>query len=626
MSVSRIPVQARPTPIKGESAPQVRTEAGVKPQEISAAQKLQSAVTVDVLDAFLKARAGKPVVERGLLPSLQRLMGSKPAPSSEAVAMQKSLGAAITSLGAIYADGLVTEGELSSLHQARGQLRAVLGLADPAVLNMLPKDVREKLQNNLLDPLAVLDKAAGRRADRVFVQVQQRDEPALRERLGQEPVYRHVDVKGLQSAGIPAFGIQRYAPGDLVCVPRSDGSFQKGVVVENTGKDLRVETIDNKSGGFALKTLSAADVAAANPLKIGDYLELPGVKLWVTGTGPQGVQGRMLDSSGTPKSIDAARIAQLSVAASTQGHQAPITQPQSKPTASSSASAAAVSSIGPRSSRTSLDLVLDTVWKERPKFLAGQLSVYSDVYNAVLESNVLTQPKGKFLADIAGVAASRPKGHTSNTQGFGGSGDGITPMVDAWKAGQMPTEGQFSAKRLEGTFFRFERGPQWQPETIKQRVYLNAAADRATSVMKFVVQQIIDNPQKFPGVEMAKLSGPGAVGGRCENIVIYTSGDEASKRVLDAVAAYQAQHASHFMIGVPAFTEQVSPGVATGDEPAIGGGQMSFGSLRAGVIESALKEADKNGLDRAGFGRLVDEKLRRSQVDPSRPHKNLGVS
>ena len=608
-----------------------------------AAQKLQSAVTVDVLDAFLKARAGKPVVERGLLPSLQRLMGSKPAaPSSEAVALHKQLGATIASLGAIYADGLVTEGELSSLHQARGQLRAVLGLADPAVLNMLPKDVREKLQNNLLEPLAVLDQAASRRADRVFVQVQQRDEPALRERLSEQPVYRHVDVKGLQQAGVAPFGLQRYQPGDLVCVPRSDGSFQKGVVTENQGHQLRIETIDHKSGGFALKTLSAAEVAGANPLKIGDYLELPGLKLWVSGVGSHGVQGTVVDSTGQPKPVDGARIAQLAVAA--LGGHAPVQQPkpgtgssgptqpkqQPKPgpgnvsSSSSSSAAAAVGAV--RSSRTSLDQVLDTVWGQRADFLAGKKNVYSDVYNAVVEKNLLTQPKERFLTDIAGIAAARPAGFTSNTQGFGGAGDGISSMVGAWKAGQMPEAGPFSAKKLEGTFFRFERGPQWQPDKIQQRVYLNAAADSATTVMKFVVQQIIDNPQQFPGVEMAKLSGPGAVGGRCENIVMYTTGDEATKRVLDAVAGYKAQHPQHFMYGVPAFTEQVSPGVATGDEPAIGGGQMSFGSLRAGVIEAALKEADSKGLDRQGFGRLVDDKLRRSQVDPQRPHKNASAA
>ena len=87
-------------------------------------------------------------------------------------------------------------------------------------------------------------------------------------------------------------------------------------------------------------------------------------------------------------------------------------------------------------------------------------------------------------------------------------------------------------------------------------------------------------------VSTTKPRSPNA-SGRSENIVIYTHGDDASQRVLEAIAGYKAKNPSHFMTGVPAFTEQVAPGVATGDEPAVGGGQMSFGSLRAQVIESA---------------------------------------
>jgi hypothetical protein len=62
--------------------------------------------------------------------------------------------------------------------------------------------------------------------------------------------------------------------------------------------------------------------------------------------------------------------------------------------------------------------------------------------------------------------------------------------------------------------------------------------------------------------------------------------------------------------------------VATGDEPAVGGGQLSFGSLRADVIESALSKAK----DRAHFGALVDDGLKRMGVDPKQPHRNLQVS
>lgn len=670
MSVGRLQTQnfqKPPTPVKGEAAPQVSTPAGTaNVAEQTAAQKIQQVVQgvgVDVLDAFLKARQGKPP-ERGLLPSLARLFAGAPAPSAEALQLQSKLSASMQSLGAIYADGLVTEGELTHLHAARSQIRSVLQLADPAVLQMLPKDVREKLQNNLLEPLSVLEQAAGRRANRVYAQVQQRDDGALRERLAEQPTYRHLDVNALKQTNTAAFALSRYTPGDHVAVPRSDGSVQKGVVVGHENGALRVEVLDPQTGALALKNLTQADVARANPLKIGDYLELPGLKLWITDAGPGGVKGKVQNTNGHVSDVDAGKIAQLAISAFSQTQPLPqqtfhgltnmkpqytkaVTQalatPQSAQSAqsarsslegaqpmqaaSSASSVAASSSVSTvRSSRASLEQALDYVWNNQADFAGGKKSVYSDVYNAVVEKNVLTQTKGAFLADLGRLAASRPAGYTSNAQAFGGSGDAISGAVDAWKSGQLPSMGPISTSRLEKTFFRFERGPQWQPEKISQRIYLNAAANHATSVMKFVVQQILDNPQKFPGVEMTKLSGPGAVSERSENIVIYTHGDEASKRVLEAIAGYKAANPSHFMNGVPCFTEQVSGGVATGDEPAIGGGQVSFGSLRADIIEGALTTARHQGLDRAGFGRLVDEGLKRSQIDPSRPHKNLVVS
>jgi hypothetical protein len=659
MSIHRLATATFPerpaTPVLGQVVPQAATQAGVKPAEQQAAQKLRAAVSVHDLDAFLQARAGRAPADRGLVPGLMKLLGAKaPAapPSEQAVELHRRLGEAVTTLGAIYADGLVTEGELTQLQQARGKLRAVLGLAEPAVLDLLPKDVRERVQNQLLEPLAVLDQAATRRADRVFAQVTERDEAALRERLTEAPVFRHVDTRALLQAGHTPFSLGRYQPGDFVGVPRSDGSVDKGVVV---GRDdhppgLRVEVLDRRSDSLGLKTLSPAEVAQANPLKIGDYLEAPGMKLWVTGVGPGGVTGTVQDARGQVRTVDAAFVARIAVdvaRASSSSASSSASSSSSTSVSSSSSSrpggpgratgpnAGPLGSVGHvgnvgkgsnvggvRSSRQSLEQALDVVWRDKAAFLSGQKNVYSDVYNAVGAANPLTRSKGAFLDDIAGLAQGRPAGSVSNTQSFGGAGDSIGDVVTAWKDGSMPATGMFGRDKLESTFFRFER-PQWQPDQIRQRVYLNAAADRATDVMAFVVRQIVDDPTRFPGVEMAKLSGPGAVGDRSENIVLYTRDDDATRRVLDAVARYRATHADHFRTDTPAFTETIAPGVATGDEPAVGGGRLSFGSLRAQVIGAALQKSEQQGLDRAGFGRLVDEGLRAMQVDPARPHRNL---
>jgi hypothetical protein len=594
-----------PSPVRGQQAPAVVTPAGVKPAEVDAAKKVSSQVDVAVLDAFLKARAGETPKQKGLVPGLMGLLGVAPkeAPSKEALALQQRLSGAVQSLGQIYADDLVTEGEMHELHRARGQLHAVLGLASPQVLMNLPKDVRERVQNQLLEPLQVLVDAADRRADRVYSQLQARDEPALRARLQEPPTFRHVDLAGLARAQLTPFALQRYQPGDFVAVPRSDGSVDKGVVVGHAGGELQVEVLDRRTNALGLKSLTAAEVAKANPLKVGDYLEAPGLKLWVTDVGPGGVVGTVQDARGQVRPVDSDVVARIAVEAT------------------AAAATKAVEAPAVRTSRQSLDAALDVVWQQKDAFLSGQKNVYSAVYNAVVDKNVLTVPKAAFLDGLAAIARGRPAGSVSNTQGFGGSGDAISSAVQAWKSGQLPAEGRFSASSFEKTFFRFER-ENWQPDQIRQRVYLNTAADHAPEVMRFVVQQIVDNPARFPGVEMAKLSGPGAVGDRSENIVLYTTGDDASRRVKDAIAQYQAMHPRHFMRETPAFTEAIAPGVATGDEPAVGGGRLSFGSLRADVIEAALPKAR----DRAHLGVLVDEGLRRMGVDPQQPHKNLQVS
>ena len=76
---------------------------------------------------------------------------------------------------------------------------------------------------------------------------------------------------------------------DLVAVPRSDGRSTLGVVVDKDAQgQLRVEMIDEATDRFALKTLSAGQLLAANPIKIGDYLEIDDKQIWVKGVGRDG--------------------------------------------------------------------------------------------------------------------------------------------------------------------------------------------------------------------------------------------------------------------------------------------------------------------------------------------------
>lgn len=287
--MSPMPVGPKvPSPVRGQVTPLAVTQGAKQAAELQAEQKLQRVDLRDV-DLFLAQRAGTSH-KSGLLPSLRALLGGKPAASqsNETRALQGKLADAVATLTRVYADGLVTEAELSALQHARSRLSSVLALQDPAILQLLPKDVRERLQVQLFEPAQVLLDAATRRSGRVLQQVTARDEAALLERLARpEPSYQPFAPTSVAQGGPAPASLDRYRPGDLVAVPRSDGSVSLGVVTGRDPDGLRVEVQDGR-GRLALKTLDAAEVAQANPFKIGDVLDFNGGRAWVTGLGKHG--------------------------------------------------------------------------------------------------------------------------------------------------------------------------------------------------------------------------------------------------------------------------------------------------------------------------------------------------
>jgi hypothetical protein len=296
------------SPIHGPTV-ELKTAGTPKPEEAVAVNKLGHVSEAD-LDVFLTARAqrqrGLDATRRGVFGAVEKLL-SKPKPvESQAKAahtLKQNIHSTLASLGAIYSDGFVSESEMGSLRAARNRLLGVMKLADPDVLQMLPRDVRERIEVLLLEPLGVITAAATRRNDRIFDEVMKRDEPALRQRLKAPVEYKALDVDVLARAGIPFDAAARYVPGDLVAVPRSDGSFSRGVVTANRGPSLSVEML-TADGQFAQKDITAQDLSAANPLKIGDTLETQQGRLWVSGSDDKGLYG-FLDSPQGRVRIDA---------------------------------------------------------------------------------------------------------------------------------------------------------------------------------------------------------------------------------------------------------------------------------------------------------------------------------
>lgn len=263
------------------------------------------------------------------------------------------------------------------------------------------------------------------------------------------------------------------------------------------------------------------------------------------------------------------------------------------------------------SSAQSLDSLLGEVWSKRE---AGQSVSSNDIYrmyNAATETNQLSRTAGSYLEDISDIAASRPAGARSSLQNY---------PVDVAQAAKAYAEVPGAAGRISKDFFRFESSSfdsMLNNNLITNRVYVNAAADTAPDLMKFVVQDLIDSGQ-YPGVAMAKVSGPGAVGARSENIVIYANAQDA-QRVADALAQQQALHPEWFMNETPLMTQRLAPGIAAGEEPLNVGGAASFGSIRSDAIANAARRATTE----QEFRDLVANAFRRVGVDPLNPHLNL---
>ena len=172
-------------------------------------------------------------------------------------------------------------------------------------------------------------------------------------------------------------------------------------------------------------------------------------------------------------------------------------------------------------------------------------------------------------------------------------------------------------------FNRFERANCKHAE-IRERIFICARADFALDIFKFLVRDILDQPEKFPGVEMAKIANPPALSNRIDNIVICTTGTEATERVLKVLETYHKTHSHHFMNDFPKMTEGKLPGVSVAEEPmSPWRGQESFASLRIKAMTDAMLQTKQEGKDKEFYIQLVDKKLREAGVDPQNPHRNL---
>ncbi len=274
--------------------PQLAVADGVaKPKEKAAMAEVTALLKPGDVDEFLKARAA--LKGRGLLPSMSALLDKAPKTSEQGTqAIQTQLNKAVGELAEVYRDGLVTENELDLLGRAGQRLDHIAALFEPAIMNMLPRDVRERLQNDLVPAIHTLRIAAEDRGGDV-VEGMRKNLEWVKEHP--EPEYGWLDLGALAQHGGSIAGLDRYAPGDLLSVPRSDGSASLGVV-QSVGAGALVAEFLDVDGSVNTKNLAAAQVVEANPLKIGDCIDTPEGRVWVTGSGPGGLTGTRREEGG----------------------------------------------------------------------------------------------------------------------------------------------------------------------------------------------------------------------------------------------------------------------------------------------------------------------------------------
>ncbi len=259
----------------GSTRPQVQTPALVSTTQSQAAQQVvvtqHSPVAERDLDAFLLARA--QVKGAASLPaSLQALLGAPARGAAKIV--QHGLSTAVQELQAIYADGRVTEDERMALQRVHSRFEAIAALADPDVANMLPRDVRERLQQQLFGPVQTLLDATAVQQRALFDGIVVRDEASLRARLS-EPV------------NFAARGSTSWAVGDRVMIRRSHGGLSEGVLhSEQPNQHWSVAFVDN--GQFALKDIAITTLQHENAYKIGDHWSHNDCDVWVEGCDANG--------------------------------------------------------------------------------------------------------------------------------------------------------------------------------------------------------------------------------------------------------------------------------------------------------------------------------------------------
>jgi hypothetical protein len=280
LKIPHAPASSSKSPVRGEQVAELQQP--LTQQSRADVGKLKDAVR-DVFSAENLRTPGSfaanlPPSLKALLTPIPKSTGPRPDPSV--------VEATVESVARIVSDGAVGESTIRAVANARVQIEAVLGLKTH--VRNLPPEVRERVETLLLAPLERLKEVLEGAATLVVEKIATRDHDALKQRLTEPGRLDTLDPAAVRcSPNPPSFAApERFLVGDLILVPRSSGPATLGVVVGHDPDGVRVEV--EGPAGFGVKTLSAAQIASANPFRIGDVFTARGMSMHVTGAAPDG--------------------------------------------------------------------------------------------------------------------------------------------------------------------------------------------------------------------------------------------------------------------------------------------------------------------------------------------------
>ncbi|MEV0597194.1 T3SS effector HopA1 family protein [Nonomuraea cavernae] len=253
----------------------------------------------------------------------------------------------------------------------------------------------------------------------------------------------------------------------------------------------------------------------------------------------------------------------------------------------------------PPLSRESTAAFLEQVWRERSS-IGSEHHVY-DRYADGAKIKPLHRTPESYLNPLVETARAR-----SEADSFTQRTERSVSSLDYTHVGNGMEF--FSFRRTDGDV------------VATQRLYLHATPDMAPELMSALVKNVVDEPQRFPGVHSAKISGYREVTLRGDGIVVYLADRAAADRVLQWLDEYGDRHPGVFLRDTPPMTLPLREGVGLGMEPTRSG--TSFGQLRSRSVFQALRETESAGGDLNLFRQKVDEHFRRAGIDPVNPHAN----